>query len=164
MTRLLWTLIRFCLCAWIGAATLFVVTGVREVTSDLFEPVTKNQLAALRFPAYYVFGFGLVGLATVSAGLLSLRAGNSRKWMRIVFLLCVAALAIMCVDHHWIYTPLEEMMTRPDARSTPEFATYHKWSKWINVASLSVCLGAALMSLADRSTSAASNLAETQHD
>lgn len=60
-------LLRFCLCAWVGAATLFVITGIREVTSLKFEPVIKNHLAAIRFPAYYFIGFLLVGLSFLCA-------------------------------------------------------------------------------------------------
>ena len=149
MTRLLWILLRFSLCAWIGAATLFVVTGIQEVTSDLFEPITKNQLAALRFPAYYLFGFALVGTGTLAAGLLSVQRSASQKRLRIVLTLCLTTMAIMLVDRVWIYSPLEELMSRSDARNLPEFATYHTWSKWINFASLSTCLLAAIMSLVD---------------
>jgi heme A synthase len=153
MTRLLWILLRFSLCAWIGAATLFVVTGIRVVTSDLFEPVTKNQLAELRFPAYYLFGFVLVGTGTGAAGLLSVRRSASQKRLRIVLTLCLTTLAIMLVDYLWIYSPLADLMSQPDARNLPEFAKYHTWSKWINVASLSTCLLAAMMTLVDGNNS-----------
>lgn len=151
MSRLLWILLRFSLCAWIGAAALFVVTGVREVTSDLFDPATKNQLAALRFPAFYLFGFGLVGAATVASGVLSLKSDGGRKRMLTVLALVIAVFAAMVVDYFWIYSPLEEMMSQPDARSRPEFASYHGMSKRINIAALSVCFVAALISLGDGS-------------
>jgi hypothetical protein len=149
MTRLLWIVLRFSLCAWIGAATLFVVTGIREVTSDLFEPVMKNQLAELRFPSYYLFGFTLVGAGTLAAGLLSMRRQASQKRLRIVLTICLATLAIMLIDYLWIYSPLAALMSEPNARSMPEFEAYHTWSKWINVASLSACLLAAVISLVD---------------
>ena len=159
MTRLLWILLRFSLCAWIGAATLFVVTGVRAVTSDLFEPVTKTQLATLRFPAYYLFGFALVATGTLAAGLLSVPRSASQKRLRIVLTLCLTTLAIMLVDYVWIYSPLAELMSRPDARTLPEFQTYHTWSKWINLASLGTCLLAAVMAVAD-----CNNSTENQND
>ena len=153
MTRLLWILLRFSLCAWIGAATLFVATGIQEVTSDLFDPITKNQLAALRFPAYYRFGFALVGTGAVAALLLSMQRSDSQKRLRIVLVLCLTTLAIMLVDYVWIYSPLADLMSRSDARSLPEFAKYHTWSKWINVASLSTCLVAATLTLVDGNNS-----------
>ena len=37
---------------------LFVISVVREVTTP-FETLVKNQLVALRFPVFYVFGFTL---------------------------------------------------------------------------------------------------------
>ena len=55
------------LVAWVGAAILFVVTSVREVQSTDFDSNTKDHLALLRFPAYYLFGFTLVPVASVGA-------------------------------------------------------------------------------------------------
>ena len=62
---------RFCTAAWVGAAALFVVTALREVRSSPFDPAAKDTLALLRFPAYYAFGFTLVGLALAGALLAS---------------------------------------------------------------------------------------------
>lgn len=163
MTRLLWILLRFSLCAWIGAAALFVVTGIREVTSDLFEPATKNQLAALRFPAFYVFGFTLVGIGTVASGILSLNRDDFRKRVVTIFVLSTIVLAIMVGDYFWIYTPLDELMAQPDARSNPDFAKYHALSKWINFASLSLCAFAAMLSVADRQPSTPASIG-TSHE
>ena len=149
MQRLLWTLLRFSLCAWIGGASLFVITGVRAVTSDLFEPATKNQLAALRFPAFYLFGFCLVGAGTLAACLLSLTSKECRRRVVTVLILACAVLVTMVADYIWIYTPLAELMALPEARSRPEFISGHTLSKWINMASLSVCFVAALISLGE---------------
>ena len=54
------TISRLALAAWVGAASLFVVTAIQEARSTEFDSITKNALAALRFPAYYAFGFALV--------------------------------------------------------------------------------------------------------
>lgn len=145
MQRLLWILVRFSLCAWIGAASLFVVTGVREVTSDLFEPQTKNQLAALRFPAFYLFGFCLVGIGTLASGILGLTSKGCRRRIATVLILSGAVFVTMVVDYIWIYTPLAELMSLPDARSRPEFVSGHNLSKHINIASLCVCFVAAVL-------------------
>ena len=58
MSRAALTLARLLLSAWFGAAVLFVVIGVREVTHPGFDSMVRDQLAVLRFPAYYVCGFG----------------------------------------------------------------------------------------------------------
>lgn len=143
MTRWLWLLLRFSLAAWIGAATLFVVTGVREVTSPLFESLTKNQLAALRFPSYYLFGFVLISVAVASAvGLVLTKAGSGR--LKLATGLIAAALVVMIVDYRAVYLPLEAMMLIPDAAKPPEFRQYHEWSKQINFLSLGLCLAAVI--------------------
>ena len=131
---------RFALAAWVGGAILFVVTSVHEQTFDGFDSVTKDQLATIRFPDYYQFGFALVTTALVS-GLI----GLSRK-RRIVFaVLTGLALAIMCVDYFTVYLPLQESITPPGQVRTEEFITLHNRSKHINQISLSLALLASLI-------------------
>ncbi len=145
MNRFLWTVLRFSLSAWVGAATLFVVTGVREVTMTDFDAATKNVLAATRFPAYYAFGFTLVAAAGISA--LGLLLINKEVRRRKIFLLTLAAcsLVVMWLDHQLIYRPLEIMMLEPEGRLDPEFFTYHQWSKYINCLSVGACLVASFV-------------------
>ncbi len=61
MTRLALCLARLCASAWVGAAVLFVVVAVGQVLSRQFSSEVTDRLVALRFPPYYLFGFGLVG-------------------------------------------------------------------------------------------------------
>lgn len=148
MNSLCLGLLRFALCAWFGAATLFVVTGVREVTSEI-EPGIKNQLAVLRFPAFYLFGFVLTGLATICACVVAKAKGHPRA--KSTTILCALALAAMIADYVWVYGPLAELMSQPDARETEAFAKYHAWSKYVNFGMLAICLVAGIQSLCVRS-------------
>lgn len=155
MTRILWILLRFSLSAWVGAAALFVVTGVLEVTSTLFEPQTKNLLATIRFPAYYVFGFTLVGASVLTSGsLLAMKHAEARRaGLRAVFVLCTVGILFMAADYVWVYTPLHNMMLEPEARMNPDFWSYHKWSKYVNAFSISLCLIAAVIAADEPSAS-----------
>ena len=147
MNRFLWTVLRFSLCAWVGAATLFVVTGVREVTMTDFDAATKNVLAATRFPAYYAFGFTLIAVYGISALGLILLNQEVRRRKIILLTLSVFALVVMYVDHRFIYLPLEKMMLEPEGRLDPDFFTYHQWSKYINCVSVGACLVASFISV-----------------
>lgn len=146
MNRFFWTVLRFSLCAWVGAATLFVVTGVREVTMTDFDATTKNVLAATRFPAYYAFGFTLVAVASISTFGLVLINREARRRKIVILMMSIFALVVMCLDHQLIYRPLETMMLEPEGRLDPDFFTYHQWSKYINCVSLGACLVASFVS------------------
>ena len=157
MNRFLWTVLRFSLCAWVGAATLFVVTGVREVTMTDFDAATKNVLAVTRFPAYYAFGFTLVVVSAISAFGLILMNKETRRRKIVVLSLLVFSLVVMYLDHLFIYQPLEIMMLEPEGRMDPEFFTYHQWSKYINCISVGACLIASFVSACPVRSSAVSN-------
>ena len=158
MNRFLWTVLRFSLCAWVGAATLFVVTGVREVTMTDFDAATKNVLAVTRFPAYYAFGFTLVVVSAISAFSLILINKETRRRKIVVLSLLVFSLVVMYLDHLFIYQPLEIMMLEPEGRLDPEFFTYHQWSKYINCISVGACLIASFVSACPARSSAVSKL------
>lgn len=132
---------RFCLCAarvflclWVGGALLFVVTSIAEQKFPGFSDPMKNQLALIRFPWYYRFGFVLLG-GTLLAGH---GARNHRdlagaaRWL--VVGLVSLSLAVMAADYFWVYQPLAEMVTPPDRAVSSEFVRYHHASKWINMA------------------------------
>ena len=157
MNRFLWTVLRFSLCAWVGAATLFVVTGVREVTMTDFDATTKNVLAVTRFPAYYAFGFTLVVVSAISAFGLILMNKETRRRKIVVLSLLVFSLVVMYLDHLFIYQPLEIMMLEPEGRLDPEFFTYHRWSKYINCISVGACLIASFVAACPARSSAVSN-------
>lgn len=149
MNRCLWISMRFCLCAWLGAASLFVVTGVLEVMSPGIDQPTKNLLVTLRFPPYYLFGFSLVGIGTLSSILLRCSGQNSpyRRRLTTIAAFGVVTLLVMTFDYLRIYLPLEAMMLRKDGRFPAEFHGLHEWSKNINAVSASTCLIAALLSV-----------------
>lgn len=133
-------LARFCIAAWIGAATLFVVVGVREVTRGGFDVATRDTLVAIRFPAFYLFGFALVGagwLGTILAGH-SAQFPRGRRLVSLILLSCV--LVLMAVDYFTIYQPLLQMVTPPGQAKPSTFVTYHQASKWINFGELALCL------------------------
>ncbi len=131
--------------AWVGAAVLFVVTSLKEVRSPQLDSGTKALLATLRFPSYYLFGFGLIG----SALLLTLLAGRgqtaplrSSRWAAGLLLL---ALLVMGIDYLVVYTPLAEMTAMAGEARPANFVNYHRWSMWLNTAHLGVSLVAALV-------------------
>ncbi len=154
---------RFCLCAWLGAAALFVVAGVREVMSPAIDQPTKNLLVTLRFPPYYLFGFSLVGIGTLSSILLRCSIQNTLSPRRLTVIAAFGALTllIMTYDYLQIYLPLEAMMLRDDGIFPSEFHRLHEWSKNINAVSATTCLVAAVLSVVEpqRRASSASEAA-----
>jgi hypothetical protein len=146
MQRFLLTTARLALAAWVGGATLFVITGVREVTTTdphLNQSTVRDALVAVRFPAYYAFGSTLTAVALACVALLPHKRllWKLRRWM-LLGLLSVALL-MMLADYVWIYRPLVEMTTPPGQARPAEFVDYHAASKWINAAGLGVSLFAA---------------------
>lgn len=138
-------LARFCVAAWVGAATLFVIVGIREVTRAGFDSATKDILVAVRFPAFYACGSVLLSLGLVGAGLASHVRLLPKLRRRFVLLLLLMALITMAVDYVWVYQPLLAMVTPPGEAKTALFQTYHEASKWINLAGLTLGLLASTM-------------------
>ena len=156
MTRLLWIALRFSLCSWVGAAVLFVVTGILQVMTPDFDSRIKNHLAVIRFPAYYLFGFTHVGLAIVAAlGLLvaTRRRAAGRLALKVILGLCVAAVLVMTFDYFRVYRPLEAMMLDKSEVMPSTFHELHQWSKRLNFASLGMCLIAGLIAVGTRERS-----------
>jgi hypothetical protein len=145
MSRVLILLARFALSAWVGAATLFVVNAVRQVTFPAFDTPTRNQLALLRFPPYYAFGFVLVGLGCVALGVLTLVGCPPRRRLQVGLALSGASLMMMGVDYLWVYLPLEAMVTPPDRAVPAEFTALHHTSEAINTLHVGLALAAALV-------------------
>ena len=142
MTRLSLAIARFCIAAWIGAAILFVIVGVREVTVPEFTSEVKDRLVTLRFPAYYIAGTSLVGLAFVASVVAS---ANRASWgLRIALAMLLLAGGLMAADYVWIYSPLAAMVTPPGQARTMAFVTLHHWSMRINTAHLAACMIAAV--------------------
>ena len=147
MNRILWPLLRFSLCAWVGGAVLFVITGVRELSTAEFDAPTKNLLVLLRFPAYYWCGASLTLTGGLSAALLARTSGPHRKRLLTIAILCATSLAVMAIDRLCIYSPLEQMMTRPDRTIDPKFWAWHRMSKYINMLTIGSVLLAGILAV-----------------
>jgi hypothetical protein len=144
MTRAVCLLLaRFCASAWIGAAALFVVNGVQEVTSPTFESVTKDQLALIRFPAYYGFGFVLVaGALVMTLGAGSKSLGSIRQVM--IAILLAASLGLMTYDWLAVFSPMRKMLDPPGQARTEAFRTLHVRSMSLNTIHVGLAFFAAI--------------------
>ena len=135
---------RFCSSAWLGAATLFVIVGIREVTRGGFDAATKDTLVALRFPAYYLTGAILVGAAWLGTCLSSRHSDLTKRRSSVANLSLLAVLAVMALDYRFVYQPLLAMVTPPGVEKTAAFAQYHQASKYVNLLGLTLCLVASI--------------------
>ncbi len=138
-------LARFSLSAWVGAAVMFVVIGVREVTWPGFDSATRDQLALLRFPPYYLFGFALVGCATAACSLSLVGRAIRRRRGVTVLLILAAALTLMTYDYLKVYSPLAAMVTPPGSPKPAEFDELHRRSEIVNSIDVGLCWVAALL-------------------
>lgn len=145
MRSVLLILARLASAGWVGAATLFVVSGVRELRSPAFDSVTKDALVLTRFPAYYAFGFVLVGIALVCGWAARNHSGGRTCCLRIAGALLLLTLIAMVVDYQWIYTPLTVMLNEPATARDARFVGLHRMSMWINAADLLTCALAAVL-------------------
>jgi hypothetical protein len=136
---------RLAAAGWVGAATLFVVTAVREVRFPGFDSTTKDQLALLRFPAYYVCGFALVGIAFLGALAASLGSRPRAKKVAVAAGLLAVTLLLMAADFVAVYRPIAEMITPPGRVHVAEFRNYHRISVWLNVGHVGLCAAAAVL-------------------
>jgi hypothetical protein len=143
--RLLLTASRFCLSAWVGAAALFVVNGVRLATAAEFDATARNHFAAIRFPPYYLFGFVLVGAAT--ACLLAARRGLPVARGRVLVAAALSALSgvVMIGDYLLVYLPLLQMITPATSARPAEFVALHHTSELVNIAHVGLAFAAALL-------------------
>lgn len=124
---------------------MFVVIGIREVTWPAFDSATRDQLALLRFPPYYLFGFVLVGAAALATGMATLRGSIARRRGVLVLLFLSAALALMTYDYLSIYSRLAEMVSPPGQAKPAGFAVLHRRSVLVNTIDVGLCLLAALL-------------------
>lgn len=126
---------RFATSAWVGAASLFVITAVMEVTDSRLESTVRDILVTVRFPAFYAAGAFLLGTAWVATLL-------ARYWLP-AFLL-TATLGMMAADYVAVYQPLVQLVTPPGKPRTEAFQTYHRWSEGLNGVELLLSLTVAL--------------------
>lgn len=137
-------LIRFCLSAWVGAAVIFVINGVQDVTFQPFGSLTRDQLITLHFPVYYTIAWVLLTGSFLSSLMLRTKNLWSRKKANLITALIMLILAISVVDYFWIYTPLESMITPPGSPRPAQFHHYHQASKYINSVNILLALIAAI--------------------
>lgn len=138
-------LARFALSAWVGAAVLFVINGVRMVTSDAFDSAGRDHVALIRFPAYYATGAALMFVTLV--GLLAARGLprlTKRRWVTLFVITSVASV-VMLADYLWIYSPLADMITPPGGARPQGFRALHHASEAINTLQVGLCLTAAMI-------------------
>ena len=144
MSRFAFAVARFSTSAWVGAAVLFVLNGVQQVTSGKFESMVTDQLVLLRFPTYYVLGFSLVGAAFIGSAI-SGEALSIRRRGAVLGLLGLA-LVLMLFDYLVVYLPLAKMIDPPGQPRPDGFCTLHRWSMIINTVDVGfVMLGAVLL-------------------
>lgn len=143
MARIALLFARFLLSAWFGAATLFVIIGIGEVTYPGFDSATRDQLVVIRFPLYYACGFTVLGGAAVSL-VLTLCWGLRRRATYAALALVAAAAALMAYDYPCVYTPLARMITPPGQARPAAFRPLHQWSETINGLQIACVLAAAL--------------------
>lgn len=122
---------RIFLAAWVGAAILFVVTSVAEQQFAGFGPGIRNQLALIRFPRYYAFGFAALGVSLL-CGVLRVLSGRRDRLTWVALSLTAAATGLMIADFLWVYRPLAELMTDLNRPRDDTFRQYHQASKYIN--------------------------------
>ncbi|MEZ6123010.1 MAG: hypothetical protein R3C49_07530 [Planctomycetaceae bacterium] len=140
--------LRFVLAAWIGAAVLYVVTSIAEQVFPEFDGRIRDQLATIRFPLYYRFGFAC-HLAAATAGLIVWRlAPESRRRTFLIVLLLILLSGIgILVDYRWVYTPLQNLIIPPGQPHTAEFEVLHQRSMHINEAHLMCIAFAGILSM-----------------
>jgi hypothetical protein len=140
------TTARLFLVAWIGGAALFVVTSIAEQRAPEFDSITKDRLATIRFPLYYVYGAICLGTATTATALAIITTQKGRRITLIAGLsLCVLSFAIAAYDYVSVYSPLQKAIIPPGQVRGPEFLSLHKQSEFINEIHVAVALLAAIL-------------------
>ena len=138
--------LRLLLPAWIGAAILYVITSVAEQTSPSFDSVTRDQLATVRFPLYYMFGMAIY-IVSLAGSVVAWQASDAacRRRTAIVLALMVVSAVIFAMDYFMVYSPLQALIIPPGQVRTQEFVSLHKWSRHANELHLLITLVAAVL-------------------
>ncbi|QDU80899.1 hypothetical protein Pla110_26350 [Polystyrenella longa] len=138
LRQLSFVLSRLLISGWVGAAALFVVTSVAEQTNSEFDSMVRDQLALIRFPYYYLFGFIMVG-GSLGSLLFSDRSQYWMRWWISVGLLSLT-LIIMLVDYFAIFMPLKDILSDAGGAKPQEFVAYHEYSEKINMLHVTLSL------------------------
>ncbi|MCP4170970.1 MAG: hypothetical protein GY758_09390 [Fuerstiella sp.] len=139
-------LLRLLLAAWIGAAVLYVITSVAEQTSLLFDSVSRDQLATIRFPLYYGFGLGIHVAGVVFAFVVwNTSTPENRRRFLVIFLLVLLSGLLITLDYSFVYLPLQQLITPPGQVRSQQFVQLHMMSRHANEVHLTVMLIAAIL-------------------
>lgn len=139
------TITRLLLPLWIGGAVLFVVTSVAEQRFPEFDSAIRDQLAAIRFPWYYLYCWLTLGTAAASACIAAfLLPAAARRNAVLVASLTAASLLIAVADYTCTYQPLIRLITPPGQKRTDEFNTLHNRSRVVNQIHLTIAIAAAV--------------------
>ncbi len=139
------TILRLSLSAWVGAAALFVITSVAEQVSPDFDSRIRDQLATIRFPLYYQFGFGALGVSILSGlAALKLSSGCQKKRVRAAVIFASLSLAGAAADYVWVYLPLQELISPPGKAREQGFVELHERSRHANEVHITLALLAAV--------------------
>lgn len=131
---------------WVGGAILFVITSVAEQRHSQFDSGIRDQLATIRFPLYYIFGWCCLGVTLVSSMIaLVLNKGCLRKRLLACFCLTLLSTGIAIIDYKWVYLPLQVLITPPGQARTQQFMALHDQSRIINEVHLTIALVAAII-------------------
>ena len=131
--------------AWIGGATLFVITSVAEQRFPRFDSTIRDQLAAVRFPWYYLYCWLTLGTATVTACLAAtLKPAHDRRKALMVAILTSTSLLIAIADYTLTYQPLLKLITPPGQVRTENFTTLHNRSRIVNEIHLTIAIAATI--------------------
>lgn len=133
---------------WVGAAVLYVVTSVAEQMSPLFNLQIRDQLALIRFPLYYRFGFGC-HIACAIAGVLAWRTAplNRRSTFLLVLFLIMVSGLLITLDHRMIYQPLEALISPAGQLRGAEFDRLHHLSKRANMVHVMIMAFAGIIAM-----------------
>ena len=137
---------RLFLIAWIGGAALFVITSIAEQRTPEFDSITKDRLATIRFPLYYLYGAICLTVATTTTGLAIATTQKGYRGKLIAgFLLCVLSSAVAGYDYVAVYSPLQKAISPPGQVRGPEFISLHKQSEFINEIHVTIAVLAAVL-------------------
>lgn len=130
-----------------------MITSVAEQTHPHFDSAIRDQLAAIRFPFYYLFCWFCLGLQTSATAAIAYVSGQPKS-TRHLFAATLATLSLLIAiaDYQLIYKPLLKLITPPGQVRTQEFERLHSASRYVNqlhvglaaVAGILICLPATL--------------------
>ena len=136
---------RLAITSWVGAAVLFVVTSVMEITSGQFPSDDLDRLIAIRFPPYYCYGAVSLGVALIGILFSGPLWKQAHVRWGLVCVLITIGMSLMTIDYFVVFNPLLEMITPPGQPRPQNFQQLHQVSEMINGAGLLVSLLAALL-------------------